>query len=477
MADDDGAAGKVVEALFKGAQRVDVDVVGGLVEQDDVTLLFQRHGKVQTVALTAGEHADFLFLVGAGEVELGQVGAGVDVAATHAESLGALADDLVDSLFGVEVVVTLVDVGHLDGLAHLEVAGVGLLLAHYQAEEGGLAGAVGTDDTHDAVGREHKVEVFKQLLVAERLCQAVGLDDLVAEARAVGDEDFEALLLLFLVFVEQLVVAVETGLTLCLTRLGCHAHPFELALEGLAALRGLLLLLGHALGLLVEPRAVVALPGYALAAVELEDPAGHVVEEVAVVGDGDDRAGILLQMLLQPVYRLGVEVVGGLVEQQHVGLLQQQAAQGHAAALATAEGVDLLVVGRALQGVHRALQLRVDVPRVGGVELVLQLGLACQQGVEVGVRVAEGLVDLVILGQHVHDRLHTLAHNLDHRLVRVELRLLLQVAHRVARRKDHLALIRLVKAGNDFQQRRFSRAVETDNANLGTIEKRQVNVF
>ena len=42
--------------------------------------------------------------------------------------------------------------------------------------------------------------------------------------------------------------------------------------------------------LLLEPAGVVALVRDALAAVELEDPAGHVVEEVAVVGDGDDGA-------------------------------------------------------------------------------------------------------------------------------------------------------------------------------------------
>ena len=38
--------------------------------------------------------------------------------------------------------------------------------------------------------------------------------------------------------------------------------------------------------------------------------------------------------LLQPFHRFGIEVVGGFVQQQHVGLLQQQTAQGHAALFA-----------------------------------------------------------------------------------------------------------------------------------------------
>ena len=61
-----------------------------------------------------------------------------------------------------------------------------------------------------------------------------------------------------------------------------------------------------------------------MAAVELEDPLGGVVEEVTVVGDGDDGAGEAHEKLFQPFDRFGVEVVGRLVEQQHVGSGEQQ---------------------------------------------------------------------------------------------------------------------------------------------------------
>ena len=94
-------------------------------------------------------------------------------------------------------------------------------------------------------------------------------------------------------------------------------------------------------GLGLQVGGVVALVRVGTAAVELEDPLGDVVEEVPVVGDGDDGAGVLLQVLLQPLHALGVEVVGGLVEQQQVGLLQQQLAQRDAAALATGEHGDV----------------------------------------------------------------------------------------------------------------------------------------
>ncbi len=89
------------------------------------------------------------------------------------------------------------------------------------------------------------------------------------------------------------------------------------------------------------------------------------------MGDGDDRALVLGEVVLEPRDRLGVEVVGGLVEQQQVGRAQQQAAERHAAALAAGELCDLGVGRRQAQRVHRVLQLGVEVPGVGGFDLRL----------------------------------------------------------------------------------------------------------
>src|SRR5438552_1803992 len=112
-----------------------------------------------------------------------------------------------------------------------------------------------------------------------------------------------------------------------------RSHPFELARKRLLA-RGLLLLLDEEpRALLLEPRAVVALIRDAEPAVQLENPAGDVVEEVAIVGDRDDAPRILGQMALEPGDRLGVEMIGRFVEQQEVGLREQESAERDAAAL------------------------------------------------------------------------------------------------------------------------------------------------
>ena len=84
------------------------------------------------------------------------------------------------------------------------------------------------------------------------------------------------------------------------------------------------------------------------------------------------RALVLLEVALEPRHRLGVEVVGRLVEQQQVGRLQQQPAERDAAALAAGELGHVGVGGRQPQRVHRLVEVRVEVPGVGRVDAVLQ---------------------------------------------------------------------------------------------------------
>ena len=200
------------------------------------------------------------------------------------------------------------------------------------------------------------------------------------------------------------------------------------------------------------------------------------------MGDGNDRALILLQMLFQPVDRLCVEVVGRLVEKQDVGFLKEQPAEGYAAALTPREVGDGPVARRTVQGVHSALQLGVHVPGVGSVDDVLQLGLACHEFVHlVGILIifgqAELHVDVVVLLQGVVDVMHALLDVLLHGLRLVEGRVLRQVAHGVAGAPYHLPLVLLIQSGNNLHERRLTGTVQTDDANLRAVEETEVDVL
>ena len=301
--------------------------------------------------------------------------------------------------------------------------------------------------------------------------RSLEIDDVVAEPLGDGDDDLRRGRALLARLGDEVLVALDAGLRLGLPRLGRGAHPFLLALDGALARLFLAALLGEALLLLLEPGRVVALVGDAAAAIELEDPARHVVEEVAVVRDDQDGARIVAQMPFEPGRRLGVEMVRRLVEQQQLGLLEQQPAQRDAAALAARQLVDRRIVRRAAQGVHRLIDLGIEIPQALGLDLVLEAR-----------HLVRGLVGIVHgeLVVAVEDRLlrrDALHDVLAHGLGRIELRLLRQVADARALGDQALAGPFLVDAGHDAQERRLAGAVDAEHADLGVRVEGQVDVL
>ena len=97
------------------------------------------------------------------------------------------------------------------------------------------------------------------------------------------------------------------------------------------------------------------------------------------MGDGHDGPGELVQVVLEPGHALGVEMVGRLVEEQEVGLLQQHAAERDAAPLAAGELVDVGVGRRQPKRVHGDLQRAIEIPAVGRLDRVLELALLLEQ--------------------------------------------------------------------------------------------------
>src|SRR3954469_22988827 len=66
---DDGATRELQQRTLEAGQGLDVEVVGGLVEQQQVAALLEGQGEVEPVALTAGQHTGRLLLVRALEPE------------------------------------------------------------------------------------------------------------------------------------------------------------------------------------------------------------------------------------------------------------------------------------------------------------------------------------------------------------------------------------------------------------------------
>ena len=107
-------------------------------------------------------------------------------------------------------------------------------------------------------------------------------------------------------------------------------HPLG-GLRQALDLRLLLLIAAHPLQvpllLLDGVEAVVAGVELCLAVGDLNDPGDGPVQKIPVVADGDHGALEAVDILLQPLHGVEVQVVGGLIQQQDVRVLQNEPPQ------------------------------------------------------------------------------------------------------------------------------------------------------
>jgi hypothetical protein len=170
-------------------------------------------------------------------------------------------------------------------------------------------------------------------------------------------------------------------------------------------------------------------------------------------------------------------VVGGLVEQEHIGLLEEEPHERHAALLAAREVAHARVRRGRAEGVHRLFELRVEVPEAQSVDLVLEFGLLGHERVEVGVGVGELGVDGLVVLEQLHLFSRALLDDLADGLVRVELRLLVEHPERDAL-LEHLdvPLEVLVLARDDLQEGGLAGPVEAEHADLGAVIERKPDI-
>src|SRR5580704_8985150 len=229
VADEDGTAGEILQRPFERPQRIDVEIVGRLVKQQQVGARFEHLGKMHAVALAAGERADLLLLIGALEIEGGAISARIHLALAEEDDIVAAGDLLPDRRSAVERVARLVDIAELDRLADLDCALVRLLLAGDHAKQRGLVCAVGTDHPDNATGRQLEGEIVDQQIVAESLGEVLEVDDVLAESLRHRDDDLRRLCLLLGGLLYELFVGTIARLRLRLPRLGRGGDPLLLA--------------------------------------------------------------------------------------------------------------------------------------------------------------------------------------------------------------------------------------------------------
>ena len=192
--------------------------------------------------------------------------------------------------------------------------------------------------------------------------------------------------------------------------------------------------------------------------IQFEDAGGQVLQEGTVVGDEQHGAVVAHQRLFQPGDGADVQVVGGLVQQQQVGLGHQGLGQQHAAAPATGKFGQGLV-RRQLQAAEGAVHQLLQAPAVAGLQFLLDMGEFGQVGIGLDV-----LAKVMVFSQQRAHLRQAFGHHVEYgALVRAG-QFLGQFADLQRRCTPDLAIVGGLVALDQAQQAGLASAVAADDA-------------
>ena len=150
MAHQQQRARELQQQLLEQVERLDVEVVGRLVQHQHVGRLGEEPGQQQPVPLAAGQRPHRRARPLRREEEVLQVAEDVLARAADLHEVGAVRDAVEHGRVRIELLAQLVEVRDLEAGALADAPAVRRELAEQQAEQGGLARAVGADEP-DAV--------------------------------------------------------------------------------------------------------------------------------------------------------------------------------------------------------------------------------------------------------------------------------------------------------------------------------------
>ena len=259
VANDNDAAVELRQVFLQDFQRGDVQIVGGLVEDEEIGLGHQYHGQIEPAAFATAQFGDILLLVLWREQEVVEPGHGrVVVLLVKVDVFGHIPHGINHALALVKLHALLAVVGKLHCLADLKVAAVGLDDVEQQFNERGLAHAVVAHDTQLLVAGKRVVEVVQYHLIAVALVHVVGRKDFLADVGTLDIELHLPVITPLLGALLQVVEGIDAVLRLVGTCLGLAAHPVEFGAQQVAGPFHLGVLGLDALGALLQVVVIVA---------------------------------------------------------------------------------------------------------------------------------------------------------------------------------------------------------------------------
>ena len=152
-----------------------VQMIGGLVEQDDFRLLHQRFGDGEPLAPASGKRFGLGIEIAEAAAAQGFGLASLPFRFRESDRAHGTPHDAADGLARLEVRI-LGDVGEARAAAQHQIAGVGLDAPGEDLQQRGLAGAVGSDQAEAVAFLDAEGDAAKQRRRAEGFRNLVGVE-------------------------------------------------------------------------------------------------------------------------------------------------------------------------------------------------------------------------------------------------------------------------------------------------------------
>ena len=334
MAHEQQCARPLRQLRLEQLERLEIEVVGRLIEHQDIRRAGEQAREEQAVPLAARERLDGRPRALVGKQEIPQVAVHVTRLPVDRHRIVPVAHRVEHRALGVELLALLIVVGRLHVCAPPHLPLVRRQLSQQQPQQRRLAGAVGPDEANPIPTHDPHGDLVDDHAGAITLRHPARLEDELARlVRLFGPHpDGAHLLPAIRALLAQGQQRLDTPLVARPPRLDALPQPDFFLREPLVELVVLDGFVGEPFFLPPQERRVVARPGREPPAIELDDARRQALKERAVVRDEHDRPGVLREEALEPGDGLDVEMVGGLVEQQQVGLGHQRAREEDSAA-------------------------------------------------------------------------------------------------------------------------------------------------
>src|SRR5689334_19670893 len=177
VADDEDGAVVVGDHLLKQVKGLQIEIVGGLVEHEQIRVPREFAGEQQARPLAARQRADWRVGKSRIEQEFLQIALDVLLRSTDLDPVAAIGEDVAHAARRLHQLALLVDDDPAQRLRLRHAAAVRLELAGQELQQCGLSNAVRPDESDTVAALNTESKVANDLALAEALGDVISLDD------------------------------------------------------------------------------------------------------------------------------------------------------------------------------------------------------------------------------------------------------------------------------------------------------------